>query len=271
MPMTVQLNSVWFFHTNLPDDLAIKIFGFLNNASRLSASSVHSTWRRLIVDRYLKITCELGNETLRLAFREAKIIMLSEPLETKVKNALQKTLDIFADRERIINYIMNEKDSITPGIAFRAACKDGNFPLCKHFLPRVKDTSFYEQGVVLAIQQGHVDLVKILLPNVQQKRLQAKICIQVQYTAEKGESLFIRGVIGEGAYDLNTWDGKGFPMRKITTSSDLWEIILLPVINEEEACFLFEPILQRENGQILMSKIRYAAKAGSEITLTPEF
>jgi hypothetical protein len=102
----------------------------------------------------------------------------------------------------------------------------------------------------------------------------------VEYLAKEGESLFLRGYVGAGYRDLNSWE-KGFPMKKVRGKENLWEIILLPVVygektveydpSKDNILFPFKAVLHLTNGEARISKCEYHIKPRTDIKIRPDF
>jgi hypothetical protein len=285
-------DTVCHFST-LPKEAVVVIFGFLPSQALHTSFHVCSLWNHLINDEnfplieWNKNKCEAGNDNLR---RDIECVreVLQKSLVAKITEIFKKTSNPFSDRKRIVDCIFaHREDYILSLTAWRSATNQGCLPLCEAFFPLVKGDSALEQGICHAIQQGHIELVKRLLPELHEGRAKEKICIRVQYPTKEGESLSLRGYIGVGAYDLNSWE-KGFPMKKVRDTDDLWEIILLPVIYSEtntiiygkttteyfpkdHILFPFKPILHLANGETWMSKDKYHVKPRTDITIIPQF
>jgi len=283
----VHLRTDTAYFSDTPNEVTLKIFGFLPELALRRSLQVCKVWNQLINEdnfpwvEWDKDKCEAGNEKLRKAFEKYSKEILHKPPSEKMAAILKKTSTPFSDRKRIVNYILdNKKESSLSSTAWRSATEQMNLPLCETFLPLVRNTCFLEQGICIAIQQGHVDLVKRLLPELHEKRAREKICIQVEYPTNKGESLSLRGFIGAGPYDLNSWE-KGFPMKKVRGKDNLWEIILLPVVygettqeydsSKDKVLFPFKPVLHLADGRTLMALMQYSVRPRADITIVANF
>ena len=268
-------------------EVQLKIFGFLPEQALRNCFFVCKAWNKLMNEdnfpwiEWDKNKCEAGNENLRKAFAQYSKEILQAPLPEKMTAILKRTPHPFSDRKKIVNYILDNRNNFNlSSTAWRSATAQMNLPLCEAFLPLVRNTCFLEQGICLAIQQGHVDLVKRLLPELHEELAREKICIQVEYPTNKGESLSLRGFIGAGSYDLNSWE-KGFPMKKVRGKDHLWEIILLPVVygettpeydpSKDRILFPFKPVLHRSDGKTVMSQLQYSVRPRTNITVAPHF
>jgi hypothetical protein len=272
--------------SSLPNDAIITIFGFLPSQALHTASLVCLVWNRLVNDEnfllveWNKNKCEAGNENLRKALTQAMKEAYDAPIGDRMAVALKKTPNPFSDRKRIVDYIFeNRGDVILHSAAWGSAAEHGHLPLLAALFPLIKDSLYLKQYIAQVIQKNHVDFVKKMLPELNEERAKEKICISVQYSTKEGESLSLRGCIGDSVYDLNSWE-KGFPMKKVRGRNDLWEIILIPVIRsqtcecdpfKDDIRFPFKPVLHLANGEVRMSKDEYHVKPRTDISIAPEF
>ncbi len=270
----------------LPEEAIIKTFGFLPAQALHNCSHVCSLFNRIIDDDNFPFTewnknkCEAGNAALRAGFEAAERNWEQE-IPPLLEKALVKTSNPFSDRARILKYF-KESDPLRmdASMAFRIAAKEGIAPLIWSLFPFVKGTCFVEQGLCHCIQQGHVHLVKDFYLELPESRLKGKIHITVIYEAKEGESLSLRGSVGNGAYDLQSWE-KGYPMQKVAgfvegnRINNQWEIILIPVVYRDHADeivkFPVRPTLRLANGEFQMSEETYQIKPGTAITIEPKF
>lgn len=263
--------------STLAEDNLIQVFGNLSTEDLYVCSQVCSLWDRLSNDKCLSLfqgkknEWKEGNECLRRGIEEFTIAF---------PNA---STCPFADRIAIIEFLKNINDYWISGSAFRNVAAHGYLSACESLLP-LMGGAFIQQGLGIAIQKGHVHIVKklALIPRAAEC-MREMICIKVICDLKKGDSIYLRGQIGAGTYDLNSWD-EGFPMKKAKESVNTWEIILLPIVYGENTFeynpfvdrifFEFKPVLHRADGEIRWANPNegnYKIEPRTNMTITPKF
>ncbi len=283
----ISFNNTNAYHfPSLSLETVFTVFGFLDSQALHTASHVCRFWNQLVNNEnfpmmeWNKNKCEAGNEILRRDLKKAATDN-RKPLSEDVIAVLEKTSNPFSDRTRIVDCILkNHQNKILANAAWKSATRQRCLPLISALFPLTKGTCHPEEAIRSAIQRGNIDLVKSLLPHLNEQRAREKICIRVQYPTEEGESLSLLGCIGVGSGDLNSWK-KGFPMKKVRGSNNLWEIILVPVVYGKTTCeydplkdnilFPFKPALHLTNGQVRTSEALYHIKPRTDISIKPEF